>query len=137
VKQRKQRCRVCPPSSFSVKGASRQTPFFAALDLTLSYISSLLHPFPPAFRFLSSKPPNLWLMLAGIVLPSESAQYSAIIDDILAEADLATISAKQIRKGLKERLGEEKGAELGGKKVSTWIFLCYGGREGGGKVERG
>jgi hypothetical protein len=76
-------------------------------------------------------------MLAGIVLPSESAQYSAIIDDILAEADLATISAKQIRKGLKERLGEEKGAELGGKKVSTWIFLCYGGREGRGKVERG
>jgi hypothetical protein len=107
------------PFLFLYQGASPQTPILAALDLLPSYIWSLLYPFPPIFRFLRSKPPNLWLMLARIVLPSESAQYSAIIDDILAEADLATISAKQIRKGLKERLGEEKGAELGGKKVST------------------
>jgi len=34
------------------------------------------------------------------LLPAERAQYSAIIDDILASGDLNTISAKQIRKGL-------------------------------------
>ena len=38
------------------------------------------------------------------VSSSERAQYSAIIDDILASGDLQTISAKQIRKGLQARL---------------------------------
>lgn len=38
------------------------------------------------------------------VLPSERAQYSAIIDGILASSDLNTISAKSIRKGLAAKL---------------------------------
>lgn len=38
------------------------------------------------------------------LLPSERAQYSAIIDGILATSDLQTISAKQIRKGLQAKL---------------------------------
>ncbi|KAF4637680.1 hypothetical protein G7Y89_g409 [Cudoniella acicularis] len=39
------------------------------------------------------------------LLPAERAQYSAIIDNILATGDLQTISAKQIRKGLAEQIG--------------------------------
>lgn len=39
--------------------------------------------------------------------PSETAQYSAIIDDILASSDLTTISAKHIRKGLQAKLNED------------------------------
>ncbi|TVY81728.1 Upstream activation factor subunit spp27 [Lachnellula suecica] len=39
--------------------------------------------------------------------PAEQAQYSAIIDGILASADLQTISAKQIRKGLAAQLGTD------------------------------
>jgi upstream activation factor subunit UAF30 len=38
------------------------------------------------------------------LLPAEHAQYSAIIDGILASGDLETISAKQIRKGLQAKL---------------------------------
>jgi hypothetical protein len=38
------------------------------------------------------------------LLPAERAQYSAIIDGILASGDLQTISAKQIRKGLEAKL---------------------------------
>ncbi|RDL40077.1 Uncharacterized protein BP5553_00056 [Venustampulla echinocandica] len=41
---------------------------------------------------------------ANTVLPAEKAQYSAIIDGILASSDLQTISAKQIRKGLAAQL---------------------------------
>lgn len=37
--------------------------------------------------------------------PAERAQFSAIIDGILSTADLQTISAKQIRKGLSDKLG--------------------------------
>ena len=39
------------------------------------------------------------------VLPSERAQYSAIIDGILANSDLNTISARRIRGELEARLG--------------------------------
>lgn len=42
-------------------------------------------------------------------------QYSAIIDSILEGADLNTISAKRIRKGLQERLGHD----ISGEKVRT------------------
>jgi upstream activation factor subunit UAF30 len=38
------------------------------------------------------------------VLPAERAQYSAIIDGILASSDLQTISSKQIRKSLQQAL---------------------------------
>ena len=34
----------------------------------------------------------------------QQTSYSAIIDDILANADLTTISAKAIRKGLQEKV---------------------------------
>jgi upstream activation factor subunit UAF30 len=54
------------------------------------------------------------------VLPSERAQYSAIIDDILAEGDLNTISAKQIRRGLQARLG----IDISEKKVRLFPFLA-------------
>lgn len=38
-------------------------------------------------------------------VPAEQrASYAAIIDDILASADLETISAKRIRNGLQERV---------------------------------
>ncbi|KAH8645985.1 hypothetical protein BGZ60DRAFT_424698 [Tricladium varicosporioides] len=43
--------------------------------------------------------------MSVILLPAEKAQYSAIIDGILATGDLQTISAKQIRKALGEQLG--------------------------------
>jgi len=38
------------------------------------------------------------------VLPSERAQFSAIIDTILANSDLSTITAKQIRKQLQSKV---------------------------------
>ena len=47
------------------------------------------------------------------VLPSERAQYSAIIDKILANSDLNTISAKRIRVDLEAELG----VDLSEKKV--------------------
>lgn len=40
----------------------------------------------------------------GIVPPEQRASYAAIIDDILATADLLTISAKRIRKALQEKV---------------------------------
>ncbi|EUC44692.1 hypothetical protein COCMIDRAFT_6026 [Bipolaris oryzae ATCC 44560] len=41
-------------------------------------------------------------------LPAEvEASYSVIIDDILRASDINTISAKRIRKGLQERVGED------------------------------
>ncbi|KAG9236260.1 putative upstream activation factor subunit spp27 [Amylocarpus encephaloides] len=39
------------------------------------------------------------------LLPAERAQFSAIIDNILATGDLETISAKQIRKSLAAKVG--------------------------------
>jgi hypothetical protein len=38
------------------------------------------------------------------VLPAEKAQYSAIIDSILACSDLNTVTPKQIRRGLQEKV---------------------------------
>ena len=38
------------------------------------------------------------------VLPAETAQFSAIIDDILAHSDLGTVSAKAVRKELAAKL---------------------------------
>lgn len=40
----------------------------------------------------------------SIVPPEQRAAYAAIIDEILASADLETISAKRIRNGLQERV---------------------------------
>jgi hypothetical protein len=54
------------------------------------------------------------LKFSSPVSSSERAQYSAIIDEILASGDLQTISAKQIRKGLQARLG----FDISDKKVS-------------------
>ncbi len=53
---------------------------------------------------------------AVIVLPSERAQYSAIIDGILASSDLTTISAKAIRKELAAALD----VDISDKKV----YIC-------------
>jgi len=53
--------------------------------------------------------------MATPLLPAERAQYSAIIDNILANADLQTISAKQIRKGL----ASEVGVDLADKKEAV------------------
>ncbi|KIN03885.1 hypothetical protein OIDMADRAFT_143370 [Oidiodendron maius Zn] len=41
------------------------------------------------------------------LLPSEKAQYSAIIDVILANSDLNTISARRIREELEAKLGQD------------------------------
>ncbi|KAG6302549.1 hypothetical protein E4U09_002616 [Claviceps aff. purpurea] len=47
-----------------------------------------------------------WLMLAPeTVAPDERQRYTEIIDDILATADLETISRKKVRQGLESRLG--------------------------------
>lgn len=47
--------------------------------------------------------------------PTELESYTAIIDDILATADLETISRKRIRQGLEANLG---GKDLSEQKVS-------------------
>lgn len=52
--------------------------------------------------------------------PDIADKYSAIIDSILEDADLNTISAKRIRKGLQERLGHD----ISGEKVH--IYACPG-----------
>jgi hypothetical protein len=39
------------------------------------------------------------------VTPEQRTQYTAIIDSILRESDLNTISEKKIRKALSEKLG--------------------------------
>lgn len=46
--------------------------------------------------------------------PDVADKYSTIIDNILENADLNTISAKRIRKGLQERLGHD----ISGEKVN-------------------
>jgi hypothetical protein len=51
-----------------------------------------------------------------IVTSAEVKRYTAIIDDILATADLATISRKKIRQGLETALG---GEDLSDQKVRT------------------
>lgn len=45
----------------------------------------------------------LWLIY-DIVPAAQRASYSAIIDDILSTADLDSISAKAIRKGLQAKV---------------------------------
>jgi hypothetical protein len=50
-----------------------------------------------------------WLVLRSTyidaVTPEQRTQYAAIIDTILRESDLKTISEKKIRKALSEKLG--------------------------------
>lgn len=48
------------------------------------------------------------------VTPEETTKYAAIIDAILATADLETISRKKIRQGLETSLG---GKDLSEQKV--------------------
>jgi DEK C terminal domain len=55
------------------------------------------------------------------LLPAERAQYSAIIDGILASGDLQTISAKQIRKGLEAKLD----IDISDKKVCLPSLLTF------------
>lgn len=45
---------------------------------------------------------------------AEEAQYTSIIDAILATADLATVSRKKVRQGLEKALG---GKDLADQKV--------------------
>lgn len=51
----------------------------------------------------------IWLRPADLPLVplDQRASYSVIIDNILATADLETISAKAIRKGLQEQVAED------------------------------
>ena len=49
-------------------------------------------------------------MLCAVPL-AKSATYSAIIDTILANADLETISAKAIRKALQEQVQDDLASE--------------------------
>lgn len=49
--------------------------------------------------------------MPGELSPDVAEKYAAIIDDILEDADLNTISAKRIRKGLQERLGHDISGE--------------------------
>lgn len=49
--------------------------------------------------------------MSGALSPDLAEKYSAIIDEILEDADLNTISAKRIRKGLQERLDHDISAE--------------------------
>ncbi len=51
-----------------------------------------------------------------IVSPEERSRYTAIIDAILATADLETISRKKIRQGLETSLG---GKDLSEQKVTA------------------
>jgi len=53
------------------------------------------------------------------LLPSEKAQYSAIIDDILASGDLQTISAKQIVKSLQAKLD----VDISDKKAAVKVLI--------------
>jgi hypothetical protein len=62
---------------------------------------------------------RIFNLLDSTVLPAELAQYSAIIDGILAEGDLQTISAKAIRRQLQEKLG----FDITDKKVSPPICV--------------
>jgi upstream activation factor subunit UAF30 len=55
------------------------------------------------------------------VSADEEAQYTSIIDAILASADLATVSRKKIRLGLEKALG---GKDLSAQKVQ----IPYGSR---------
>jgi hypothetical protein len=61
--------------------------------------------YPVALLALRSPCPAELANKGIAVLPSERAQYSAIIDGILANSDLNTISARRIRGELEARLG--------------------------------
>ena len=45
-----------------------------------------------------------WLIYCLLVPLEQHAAFSAIIDEILSNSDLNTISAKRIRKGLQEKV---------------------------------
>jgi hypothetical protein len=51
--------------------------------------------------------------------PQIEAQYTSIIDNILATSDLNTISAKRIRKGLQEALHQD----ISQQKVGTYAII--------------
>ena len=57
---------------------------------------------------------------SGIFKDDERAQYAAIIDSILASADLQTVNTRQVRRGLAARLG----IDLEGRKVC--LCFCWG-----------
>jgi hypothetical protein len=59
--------------------------------------------FAPA-RLLGTFAPRLMANQITKVPAEQRASYAAIIDEILASADLETISAKRIRNGLQERV---------------------------------
>lgn len=67
-----------------------------------------------------------------IVLPAEQAQFSALIDGILATADLSTISAKKIRKELQAKLT----VDISDKKVGAFHFTQKSSYLGGHSFSR-
>lgn len=60
--------------------------------------------------------PILLTVVATAVSSEERERYTKIIDDILATADLETISRKKVRQSLESRLG---GQDLSEQKVRT------------------
>jgi hypothetical protein len=70
--------------------------------VTLSSVVELMFSQTAAYDFLTHviNPANT----PSLVPPEQRASYSAIIDDILSKADLDTVSAKAIRKGLQEKV---------------------------------
>jgi len=53
------------------------------------------------------------------VSPEEVVSYGAIIDDILANSNLTSVSAKQVRKQLAEKLGYD----ITDQKVSRCVHV--------------
>lgn len=59
-----------------------------------------------------------FLSLASIVSPETRERYTQVIDFILAQSDLTTISEKRIRRGLQDAVGYD----LTPHKVCWWSF---------------
>lgn len=55
----------------------------------------------------------------SVVSAEQAVSYGAIIDDILAHSDLASVSAKQVRKQLAEKLGYDITDQKVSKRISV------------------
>ena len=94
---------------------SRSPSYHAIVPLRLPSLKGFItHLFSASSRyfpsdrllvFLSSWLPFHALTLSKMSLPSEvRAQYVAIIDSLLLDADLTTVSVKQVRNGIQEKV---------------------------------
>ena len=73
------------------------------------------------------------ISLSGTVPPETRDHFTGIIDSILSQSDLTTISEKRIRRGLQDAVGYD----LTPQKVCQWHFFAwaytYNGREEGSR----